>query len=128
MLVIVTVTFHVYMLEWHVLRNCIPLCFTDRPSSSVLTTVFGNTTVLRGKELSLNCSTDANPLYSVTYNFYFNGGYIGSSSSGVFNATVQADGVYMCVPINTVGTGHNASVRVTAVGKSVIKYLFNGFL
>ena len=77
--------------------------------------------MLRGKTLSLICSTDANPLNSVTYHFYFNDGYIGNSSSGVFNVTVEADGVYTCVPSNTVGTGRNATVSVTDAGKSVIK-------
>ena len=77
--------------------------------------------MLSGKTLSLIYSTDANPLNSVKYHFYFNNGYIGNSSSGVFNVTVDADGVYTCVPINTVGTGVNATVSVTDVGKSVIK-------
>ena len=67
--------------------------------------------------MSLNCTTDANPDAHV-YRFYFNDTLIGNSSSGVFNATVDADGVYSCVPINTVGTGHNATVSITAVGKS----------
>ena len=36
----------------------------------------------------------------------------------MLTVTVKADGVYTCVPINTVGTGHNATISVTAVGKS----------
>ena len=77
--------------------------------------------MLRGNSLSLICSTEANPDTHV-YQFYFNGILIGNSSSGVFNVTVEADGVYTCVPINTVGTGHNASsVSVTTVGKSVVR-------
>ena len=67
--------------------------------------------------MSLNCTTDANPDAHV-YQLYFNDTLIGNSSSGVFNVTVDADGVYSCVPINTVGTGHNATVSITAVGKS----------
>lgn len=51
------------------------------------------------------------------YEFYFNGNHIGNTSSGVFNTTVKADGVYTCVPINTVGTGDKASVIITTVGK-----------
>ena len=76
-----------------------------------------NTTVLRGSTVSLYCTTDANPNAHV-YQFYFNDTLIGNSSSGVFNVTVNADGVYSCVPINTVGTGQNATVSITAVGKS----------
>ena len=75
-----------------------------------------NNTLLRGSDLVLNCSTDANPDAHV-YHFYFNGNLVGNSSSGVFNTTVVADGVYTCVPVNTVGTGDNATVAITAVGK-----------
>ena len=95
-------------------------CVLDLPSTSVLTIVPNNTTVLRGNTLSLICSTEANPDAHV-YQFYVNGNLICNSSSGVFNITVEADGVYTCVPINTVGTGHNATVNVTAVGESVDK-------
>lgn len=64
--------------------------------------------------MTLNCKTDASP--GAEYHFYFNGKSIGNSASGVFNVTVEADGVYTCVPVNTVGTGGNATVSVT-VGK-----------
>ena len=73
--------------------------------------------MLRGSTVSLNCSTDANPDIHV-YEFYFNNDSIGNSSSGVFNVTVDKDGVYTCVPINEVGSGHNATVNVTIVGES----------
>ena len=66
--------------------------------------------------VSLKCTTVANPDAHV-YHFYFNGNLVGNSSSGVFNTTVMADGVYTCVPVNTVGTGDNATVGITAVGK-----------
>ena len=54
------------------------------------------------------------------YQFYFNDAIIGNRSSGLLNITVDADGLYTCVPINTVGTGHNATVSITMVGKSLI--------
>ena len=92
------------------------LFFSDQPTASALTSVPSNTTLLRDTTVSLNCSTDANPAAHV-YDFYFNDILIGNSSSGVLIVTVKADGVYTCVPINTVGTGHNATVSVTAVGK-----------
>lgn len=93
------------------------ICFADRPTGTSITLTPSNTTVLRGSTVSLNCTTDANPDAHV-YQLYFNDTLIGNSSSGVFNVTVDADGVYSCVPINTVGTGHNATVSITAVGKS----------
>ena len=77
-----------------------------------------NTTVLRGSTVSLNCSTDANPAAYV-YQFYFNDSFISNSSSGLLNITVDTDGVYTCVPINKVGTGPNANISITMVGKSL---------
>ena len=90
--------------------------FVDRPSVTTLTRTPNNVTLLRNSNMILSCSTDANPIASV-YRFYFNGKLIDSSSSGVLNVTVKADGVYTCVPVNTVGTGDNATLSVTAVGK-----------
>ena len=78
-----------------------------------------NTTVLHSSTVTLNCSTDANPAAYV-YQFYFNDSFISNSSSGLLNITVDADGVYTCVPMNKVGTGHNANVSITMVGKSLI--------
>ena len=98
--------------------ECNLLCnvFVDAPSSTNLITVPNNTTVLRESNISLVCSTDANPDAQI-YHFYLNDNLIGNSSSGVFNTTVMVDGVYTWVPINTVGTGDNATVSITAVGK-----------
>ena len=99
------------------LMKCNLLCYVlvDVPSSTNLITVPSNTTVLLESNISLDCSTDANPDAHI-YHFYLNENLIGNSSSGVFNSTVTADGVYTCVPINTVGTGQNDSVSITVVG------------
>ena len=94
------------------------ICIVDRPSSSSITTIPSNTTVLRGSNVSFICTTDANPPANM-YHFYFKGRLIESNSSGVFNRIVEDDGLFTCVPINTVGTGHNATVNVTVVGESV---------
>ena len=88
----------------------------DGPFNTRLTTTPSNTTVLRGSTVSLNCRTDGNPDAHV-YQFYFNNNYIGNSRLGVFTVTVDKDGVYTCVPINEVGTGHNATVSITVVGE-----------
>ena len=58
------------------------------------------------------------------YQFYLNNTYIGNSSSGLFNVTVEKDGVYTCVPINQVGTGDNAIVNITVVGELGHKSIF----
>ena len=104
-----------------VLQITFDLFHLDQPTASALATVPSNATVLHGSAVSLNCSTDANPGAHV-YQLYFSDTLIGNSSTGVFNVTVDADGVYTCVPINTVGTGHNATVKVTAVGKFISKH------
>lgn len=100
------------------LMECYLLCYllADAPSSTKLITVPNNTTLLRKSNISLDCSTDANP-EAHTYFFYLNDNPIGNSGSGVFNITVTADGVYTCVPVNTVGTGDNAIVSITVVGE-----------
>ena len=90
----------------------------DLPINTAVTTTPTNTTVLRGSTVSLNCSTDANPAAHV-YQFYFNNSFINNSISGLLNITVDTDGVYTCVPNNTVGTGHNAAVSISVVGKYV---------
>ena len=78
-----------------------------------------NATVLCGSTVTLNGSTDTNPAAHV-YQFYLNDSFISNSSSGLLNITVDTDGVYTCIPINKVGTGHNATVSITMVGKSLI--------
>ena len=89
----------------------------DPPTGTFLATVPSNTTVLQGSIMSFNCSTNANPPAHV-YHFYLNQAPIGNSSTGVFSDTVEEDGVYTCVPINTVpGTGDNDTVSVTTVGE-----------
>ena len=98
---------------------------TDLPTSTMISTLPSNTTILRGATVELNCRTDANPGAHI-YQFYLNGNLVANSSSGVFNVTVKADGVYTCVPINTVGTGDNDTVSITAVGKKS-KHLFYYF-
>ena len=98
--------------------DCDLFCYlpVDAPSSTNLITFPNNTTVLRESNISLFCSTDANPDAHI-YHFYLNDNLIGNSSSGVFNTIAMADGVYTCVPVNTVGTGDNDSVRITVVGE-----------
>ena len=95
----------------------------DAPSNTSLITVPNNTTLLRGSIISLDCSTDASPDAHI-YHFFLNDNLIGNSSSGVFNTTLMADGVYICVPVNTVGTGDKASVDITVVGESHRTYFY----
>ena len=91
-----------------------------------------NITVLLNRGLTLLCVTNANP--PALYYLYSNESYIGKSSSGEFNITVEGDGVYTCVPINTVGKGNNDTLSVIAVGElpcifysSVAKVCHDGY-
>ena len=92
----------------------------DLPSAPILTTIPRNTTVLRGKILSIICRADANPA-AHEYQYYVNDILTSNSSNGVLNVTVDVDGSYTCLPINTLDPGHITTVNVTVVGKSVIK-------
>ncbi|XP_068746696.1 peroxidasin homolog [Montipora capricornis] len=84
------------------------------PSGTTIELTPSNTTVLLGSSLSINCTTDANPMAHV-FQFYLDDVYIGNSSSGVYNVTVTADGAYTCVPVNTVGKEENATVVISTV-------------
>ena len=99
-----------------ILNVYILLSLADPPTITILLVAPNNRKVLRGSVLNAKCNTNANP-DAHNYHFYFNGKLIGNSSSGVFNVTVERDGVLTCIPINTVGSGDNASVSVTAVGE-----------
>ena len=108
--------------------------FIVAPEMTNLTTESNpkNTTVLLNSNLTLLCVTNANP--PALYHLYFNEGYIGNSSSGKFNITVEGDGVYTCVPKNGIGTGNNDTLNITAVGKlpcifysSVAKVSYGGW-
>ena len=89
--------------------------FLDLPKAVALLTTPVNTTVLCDSVVMLKCGVDANP-DAHTYNFYFDGNFIGNSSSGVFSISVKEDGEYTCVPENTVGKGSKANVSITATG------------
>ncbi|XP_022803711.1 hemicentin-1-like isoform X2 [Stylophora pistillata] len=89
------------------------------PANTVLTVFPDRSEVLGGSVLYEKCSTDANPSPHI-FLLYFNGNFIRNSSSGEFNVTVDSDGVYTCAPINTVGSGDNASFSVTIFGKPII--------
>ncbi|CAH3158889.1 unnamed protein product, partial [Pocillopora meandrina] len=78
-----------------------------------------NTTLLLNSSLTLLCVTNANP--PALYHLYSNESYIGNSSSGEYNITVKGDGVYTCVPINTVGTGNNDTLNIIAVVPSSVE-------
>ena len=93
--------------------TCFP--FLDAPGNTRLVASPSNTTVPRNSSLALTCETSASP--EAEFHLYFNNILHKTSNSGMFNVTVKSDGVYTCVPINTVGTGENVSVGVTAVGK-----------
>ena len=86
--------------------------FADKPTGTSITSSPTNNTVLRNSSLVLSCRTDANPAAHI-YNFYFNG----VNNLGRYPVTVQADGEYTCVPLNTIGTGDNATLAFIAVGK-----------
>ena len=84
--------------------------------------------MLRKSLLSLICQTDGSP--EVEFRLYFNGRLIKTSASGIFQVSVMSDGSFTCVPFNKVGTGKNASVIVTAIGKftSIIRCTKNSIV
>ena len=74
-----------------------------------------NTTVLLNSNLTLLCVTNANP--PALYHLYVNESYVGNSSCGEFNITVEGEGVYNCVPVNRLGAGNSDTLNIVAVGE-----------
>lgn len=77
-----------------------------------------DTVVLAGGSLFLNCTSDANPTVSV-FQLVFDSALIATSSSGMFSVTVKKTGMYTCIPVNEVGSGDSATVKVTVLGKEI---------
>ena len=84
-----------------------------------MTSGLNDTIVLAGDNLFLNCTSDANP---AVYEFQltFESTLIATSSSGMFSVSVKKAGKYTCFPVNVVGSGDNATVKVTVLGKEIL--------
>ncbi|KAJ7371578.1 hypothetical protein OS493_024253 [Desmophyllum pertusum] len=88
------------------------------PSSTRLTTDKVNAVVRGNGRIALTCVTDANPP-PTQYQFYRDGVYLRTSFTGkhvIQKARHYDAGLYQCVPINSLGTGTNSSVRVYVNG------------
>ncbi|KAJ7367421.1 B-cell receptor cd22, partial [Desmophyllum pertusum] len=89
------------------------------PSSTRLTTDKVNAVVRGNGRIALTCVTDANPP-PTQYQFYRDGVYLRTSFTGkhvIQKARHYDAGLYQCVPINSLGTGTNSSVRVYVNGE-----------
>ena len=103
-------------------RVCVSLqCYfflVDKPSFTRLTTDKVNAAVSGNGRIALSCVTDANPPPS-QYQFYRDGVYLRTSLTGIHviqKARYYDAGVYLCVPLNSLGTGSNGSVQVFVSG------------
>ena len=90
--------------------------FADLPTGTRMTPDGNDTVVLAGGSLFLNCTSDANPAVRV-FQLIFDSILIATSSSGMFSVTVRKAGIYTCIPVNEVGSGDSATVKVTVLGK-----------
>ena len=93
--------------------------FKDKPSSTRLTTDKVNAVVRGNGRIALSCVTDANPPPS-QYQFYRDGVYLRTSLTGkygIHRARYYDAGRYLCVPINSLGTGSNSSVNIYVSGE-----------
>ena len=88
----------------------------DLPTGTRMTSDGNDTVVLAGGSLFLNCTSEANPAVHV-FQLIFDSTRVATSSSGMFSVTVRKAGIYKCIPVNEVGSGDNATVKVTVLGK-----------
>ena len=95
------------------------LFFVDNPSSTRLTTDKLNAVVSGNGRIALSCVTDANPPPS-QYQFYRDGVHLRTSLTGIHviqKAKYYDAGMYLCVPLNSLGAGTNGSVQVSVIGE-----------
>ncbi|XP_022799235.1 deleted in malignant brain tumors 1 protein-like, partial [Stylophora pistillata] len=84
------------------------------PTRTSMTPNLNGTVVLAGGSLFLNCTSDANPAVK-EFQLTFGSTLIATSSSGMFSVTVKTFGIYKCFPVNEVGSGDSATVKVTVL-------------
>ena len=83
--------------------------------------VASETTVCQGETITFNCSANGNPTVRM-YHLYVNDAMVNeTSSTGVWNRTMTAGGVfvYKCVASNKIGTAESMDVSVAVNGKDI---------
>ena len=89
--------------------------FIDPPTRTSLRSSLSNTTVLNGKGVTFNCTTDAYP--AASYMLYNKRRLFESNSSGIFSTNITEGGNYTCTAVNAVGTGQSAAIAIALVGE-----------
>ena len=72
-----------------------------------------------GEVISFNCSANANPGVTSYQLFENETAFLNTSASGMWNKTLESEGVfvYKCVANNSVGSEYSMGVTVTVSGK-----------
>ena len=80
-----------------------------------------NNKACRGKVISFNCSANANPEVTSYQLFENETAILNTSASGMWNKTLESEGVfvYKCVANNSLGSEYSMSVTVTVNGKEI---------
>ena len=91
--------------------------FSVKPDNVQLETSAVDDKACRGDVISINCSADAVPS-EISYQLLEND-IAFLDASGRWSRPLTTAGMfsYKCVPNNTLGTGENATVTVTVIGK-----------
>ena len=74
-----------------------------------------------GKVVGFNCSANANPGVTSYQLFENETAILNTSASGMWNKTLESEGVfvYKCVANNSLGSEYSMSVTVTVNGKEI---------
>ena len=78
-----------------------------------------NNKACKGKVISFNCSANANPGVTSYQLFENETAILNTSASGMWNKTLESEGVfvYKCVANNSLGSEDSMGVTVTVNGK-----------
>ena len=93
--------------------------FLDKPENVQLMASAMNSKACKRKFIRFNCSADANPAVTSYQLFENESAILDTSPSGMWNRTLEYEGVfvYKCVANNTLGSRYSTSVTVTVNGK-----------
>ena len=94
---------------------------SDKPENVQLMSSAVENKACTREVISFNCSANANPGVTLYQLFENETAILNTSASGMWNKTLESEGVfvYKCVANNSLGSEYSMSVTVTVNGKEI---------